>query len=154
MGNPACPNNFLNYQSSAELADGEVVGTGTTGFGFPAFRIFDAGGTERTSSRVTFGSTGADVMDGGTGDDTLFSQGSADRSVYDATGWGTDQIGGFTAGARLQFTAGSGVTSFGQLNLNIAGGNTQVNHANGVILVFGASLGTGDFIFGCRHAAC
>ena len=97
---------------------------------------------------IIFGTAAADTIIGGTGDDTLYSQGGADRFVYDAPGWGTDQIAGFTAGARLQFTAGSGVTSFGQLNLNIAGGNTQVNHANGVILVFGASLGTGDFIFG------
>ena len=96
---------------------------------------------------IIFGTTAADIFIGGTGDDTLYSQGGADVFRYDAPGWGIDQIGGFTAGAKLQFLAGSGVTSFGQLNLNVAGSNTQVNHANGVILVFGAVLTASDFLF-------
>ncbi|MCX7372690.1 MAG: hypothetical protein NTW56_09705 [Alphaproteobacteria bacterium] len=40
------------------------------------------------------------------------------------------------------------MTAFSQLSLNVAGGNTQVNHANGVVLVFGATLTASDFIFG------
>jgi len=97
---------------------------------------------------IIFGSTAADQFIGGAGDDTLYSQGGADVFIYNAPGWGVDQIAGFGSGAKLQFTAASGVTAFSQLSLNVAGGNTQVNHANGVVLVFGATLTASDFIFG------
>jgi len=97
---------------------------------------------------IIFGTAAADTIIGGAGDDTFYSQGGNDVFRYDATGWGADQIAGFAPGAHLQFTAASGVTAFSQLDLNIAGGNTQVNAAGGTILVFGASLTANDFIFG------
>lgn len=99
---------------------------------------------------IIFGTPGADIFTGGAGNDTMYSLGGADRFLYDAPGWGVDQIAGFSsaAGDKLEFLAGSGVTGFDQINLNIAGGNTQVNHANGVILVFGAVLSASDFLFG------
>ena len=97
---------------------------------------------------IIFGTTAADIFIGGAGDDTLYSQGGGDRFDYKAAGWGLDQIAGFNQGtAHLQFEAASGVTAFNQLSLNIANGNTQVNHANGVILVFGVSLLASDFLF-------
>ena len=95
-----------------------------------------------------WGSSGADVLEGGAGNDTFYSQGGADRFVYAAPGWGYDQIAGFTQGAaKLDFT-GSGI-GFGQLALNGARGNTQVEYGGWAILVFGvSSLTAGDFIFG------
>ena len=97
---------------------------------------------------VIYGTASADLLIGGAGNDTIYSQGGADVIDYKAAGWGTDLIGGFTAGlAKIEFEAASGVTSFGQLSLSIAGGNTQISHANGVILVFGATLAAGDFLF-------
>ena len=105
----------------------------------------------RGGNDLIYGTAAADTITGGTGDDTIYSGGGADRLVYSAPGWGTDQVGGFStaAGGKLQFEAGSGVTSFAQLGINSAGGNTQINHANGVILLFGvASVTAGDFIFG------
>ena len=97
---------------------------------------------------LIFGSAYADVITGGTGDDILYSYGGADRFIYAGTGWGTDLIGGFSqaAGAKLDFR-GSGI-GFAQLNLNAAGGNTQVNLGQDVILVFGAVLTEADFLFG------
>lgn len=97
---------------------------------------------------VIYGTAAADTLIGGAGNDTFYTQGGNDLLRYDATGWGVDQVAGFTPGARIQFTAESGITSFGQLNLNLAGGNTQVNAAGGTILVFGASLTASDFLFG------
>lgn len=96
---------------------------------------------------VLWGTPGADTLIGGAGDDTLYGQGGADIFGYAAEGWGVDLIGGFSAGAKIQFEAASGVTAFSQLSLNMAGGNTQVNHANGIILVFGYSLAQADFLF-------
>jgi len=83
----------------------------------------------------------ASRLDGNGGNDTLWGSALADT----LNGGAGDDI---STGARLRFERASGVTSFGQLGLTIAGGNTQVTHANGVILVFGASLGAGDFLFG------
>ena len=121
--------------NGAELLVGNSSGLGST--------IVANGGND-----IIFGTAAADSFTGGAGDDTIYSQGGADIFRYDAAGWGVDQIAGFAAGAKLQFAATSGVTAFGQLNLNFGGGNTQVNHANGVILVFGATLNVNDFIFG------
>lgn len=80
----------------------------------------------------------------------IYSQGGADRFLYNAADWGYDQVAGFTAGqAKIQFAAGSGVTQFNQLFLNSAGGNTQVEFNGHAILVFGvASMAESDFIFG------
>lgn len=124
----------LRGNAQANLMAGNSSGLGST---------LDGG----AGDDIIFGTAAADVFIGGAGNDTMYSQGGADIFDYTAPGWGLDQIAGFTAGSRLQFEAASGVTSFAQLNLNIAGGNTQVNHANGVILVFGAVLAAGDFLF-------
>jgi len=139
-----------NNVEEARLA---ALGTGLTGNGQTNLLVGNSSGLASTldgagGDDIVFGTPAADVFIGGAGDDTLYSQGGADIFRYQAAGWGVDQIAGFTAGAHLQFTVASGVTNFAQLNLNIAGGNTQVNHANGVILVFGAVLTQADFLFG------
>lgn len=108
-----------------------------------ASRLVGGGGQD-----TLWGTAAADTLVGGAGNDTFYSQGGADIFLYDAPGWGIDQIAGFSPGARLQFSAASGVTQFNQLNLNIANGNTQVNYGAEVILVFGAALSATDFIFG------
>ncbi len=46
---------------------------------------------------------GAAQGNGTAGNDTLYSLGGADIFSYTAAGWGLDQIGGFAAGAKLQF---------------------------------------------------
>lgn len=110
-----------------------------------ASQVDGAGGAD-----TIWGTAAADTLIGGAGNDVIYSQGGADRILYNATGWGYDQVAGFTAGqARIQFTAGSGVTLFSQLALNSAGGNTQVEFGGFAILVFGmASMAESDFIFG------
>ncbi len=143
-----------NFDIGANVEEARLVTTGTGLIGNAIANLLVGNSSNVASTLngaggddVIFGTTAADIFIGGTGNDTMYSQGGADIFRYDAVDWGIDQIAGFTAGARLQFLAGSGVTSFGQLNLNVAGGNTQVNHANGVILVFGATLAAGDFLF-------
>jgi Ca2+-binding RTX toxin-like protein len=110
-----------------------------------ASMIDGAGGAD-----TMWGTAAADTLIGGAGDDVIYSQGGADRILYDATGWGYDQVAGFAAGeAKIQFAAGSGVTQFSQLFLNSANGNTQVEFDGHAILVFGmASMTASDFIFG------
>ena len=72
----------------------------------------------------------------------------ADRSVYDAQGWGADQISDFSRaeGDRLDFR-GSGVTSISALNISSAA-NTFIQHAGGSIYLYGVTtLSASDFIF-------
>jgi Ca2+-binding RTX toxin-like protein len=102
----------------------------------------------RGGNDLIFGTTAGDTIVGNAGDDQLYGQGGADTYRYDAPGWGSDAIATFSSGSRIQFTASSGVTEFGQLSLIAAGGNTGISHANGTILVFGATLTAGDFLFG------
>ncbi len=137
------------------VEDGRLFGpaTGLVGNGLRNLLVGNNAGLGSTldgggGDDVIFGSTGADILIGGAGDDTLYSQGGADVFDYKAAGWGTDLIGGFTAGlSKIEFEAASGVTGFSQLSLTVAGGNTQVGHANGVILVFGVTLTQTDFLF-------
>jgi Ca2+-binding RTX toxin-like protein len=104
--------------------------------------IIGAGGDD-----TIFGSGFADTLTGGAGNDVLYSLGGADRFVYAAPGWGYDQIGGFAPGAAKLDFRGSGIT-FGQLTLNSAGANTQVEFGGHAILLHGvAALGGGDFLF-------
>ena len=121
--------------ASANALFGNNAGLGST--------LDGAGGDD-----IIFGTAAVDVLIGGAGNDTMYSQGGADFFDYKAAGWGTDLIGGFTQGeAKMRFEAASGVSAFDQLSLTSANGNTQVNHANGVILVFGATLIQTDFLF-------
>ena len=103
----------------------------------------------RGGNDIIFGTAAADTIHGGAGDDTLYCLGGADRLLYDAPGWGVDQVAGFTSGqAKLQFAAASGVTSFGQLGINSAGGNTQVTVGQDIILLFGvATITAADVVF-------
>lgn len=86
-------------------------------------------------------------MTGGAGNDTIYSQGGADRFVYAAPGWGYDQIGGWVAGqAKFDFT-GLGI-SFAQVSIISANGNSQVQYGADGVLVFGlATLTAADFLF-------
>ncbi len=94
---------------------------------------------------ILFGGGSADVFTGGSGNDTFYGGGGADRFIYAGAGWGADQISVFQTGALLDFR-GSGI-SFGQLSLNMSGGNTTVSLGDASILVYGASLVQGDFLF-------
>ena len=99
---------------------------------------------------IIYGTAAGDTLSGGGGNDTIYTEGGADRLVYNAPGFSFDQVAGFDqlAGAKIQFFSGSGITGFGQVSLNVANGNTQVNTAAGTILVFGAVLTSNDFLFG------
>ena len=94
-----------------------------------------------------YGGTAADLFRGDAGNDVLYSGGGADSFVYQAPGFGYDQVSGFTQGsAKLDFR-GSGI-AFTNLFLNSAGGNTQVEVFGSAILVFGvAQMSAGDFLF-------
>ena len=96
---------------------------------------------------IIFGSSFADAFRGDAGNDILYSLGGADRFIYNAPGWGYDQINGFVQGqARLDFT-GSGI-GFDQLFIQSANGNSQVEFGGAAILVFGvATLSASDFLF-------
>lgn len=140
-----------NVEEARLVADG-------TGLGANALANLLVGNSSGLASLIDggaghdtiWGTAAADTLIGGAGNDIIYSQGGADRILYNATGWGYDQVAGFTAGqAKIQFSAGSGVTQFGQLALNSAGGNTQVEFGGFAILVFGlASMTESDFIFG------
>jgi len=100
---------------------------------------------------ILFGTAAADTLTGGAGDDTIYAGGGADRLIIDAPGWGVDQVAGLStaAGAKVVFAPGSGVTGFGQLAINSAGGNTQVTVGADIILLFGVPAVTAsDFLFG------
>ncbi len=103
-----------------------------------------AGGAGRDT---IFGGTAADTLRGDAGDDVLYSLGGADRFVFDAPGFGYDQIAGFVQGeAKIDFR-GSGYV-IGDLFLNSANGNTQVEVGGSAILVFNvASMSATDFLF-------
>ncbi len=104
----------------------------------------DGGAGEDTLFGTAFG----DTLTGGAGDDTLYCGGGADVLMINAPGWGADLLSGFQPGAaKIDFTAASGVTSFGQLSLTFGGGNTQVQAAGNSIYVFGVTLSVSDFIF-------
>lgn len=97
---------------------------------------------------IMFGTAVADRFIGGAGNDTMYTQGGADVFAYRAAGWGYDRIAGWTPGAcKLQFEAASGVTSFAQLSVIAANGNTQVDYAGSTIVVFGVALTQSDFLF-------
>ena len=95
------------------------------------------------------GGAGADVLNGGAGDDQLVGGAGRDIFVYDAAGWGYDQIFDFTTGTdRLDFR-GSGVTSTAGLTFHGAGTSTVIMLGGARIDLYGASSLTPatDFIF-------
>ena len=99
---------------------------------------------------MLFGSALADTLTGGTGDDIIYAGGGADLIVFEAGGYGLNQIAGFSQadGARLDFR-GSGIQA-ADLAFSYGSGNTQVNHygvPGDIILVFGVTLTQADFLF-------
>jgi len=98
---------------------------------------------------ILYGTPAADTLSGGAGDDTIYCQGGADMVEFGGPGnWGADSLGGFSAGAKLHFLAGSGISEFGQLVVTVDNGNTYLSCANGSVLVFGAIITASDCVFG------
>lgn len=94
------------------------------------------------------GSGGNDRFIGGTGNDQIVGGSGADTFAYDASGWGYDQIFGFTRaqGDKLDFT-GSGL-GFADLTIYSVGDATVVAHGADRIDLYGVTgLVVGDFIF-------
>jgi len=136
------------------VEEGRLAGSGTalTGNAGANLLVGNSSGVASTlygggGDDIIFGSTSGDLIYGQGGNDTMYSQGGPDRFAYEGTGWGVDQIAGFSqaAGAKLYFT-GSGI-GFNQLTLSFGGGNTQVTMGADIILVFGATLTVNDFLF-------
>jgi serralysin len=117
--------------------DNVIVGNPTLG------NALLAGGA---GNDTIFGGAGADFFQGGGGNDVLYSGGGADVFAFARSGFGYDQIAGFTQGlAKIQI-AGVG---FSDLFLNSAGGNTQVEVFGSAILVFDVGgMTAADFLFG------
>ncbi len=110
------------------------------------------------ASDTLLGEAGADILSGGAGDDLLLGGAGndalvggtgADRYAFDTLNWGYDQIFGFSRaeGDRIQFN-GSGITTFGSLQLLEIGGNTALLFGTQRIDVYDVTgLMGGDFLF-------
>jgi Ca2+-binding RTX toxin-like protein len=144
-----------NFNMGANVEQGRLfeLGTGliannewnflvanTSGLG----SFIDAGG----GNDQVYGFTGDDTIIGGAGNDDMYSGGGNDVFRYNAGGWGFDQLVNQGGTVKLHFTPGSGVTALAQLGVSAAGGNTTVTYGADTILVYNATLGAGDFIFG------
>ncbi len=99
---------------------------------------------------VLRGGLGNDVLIGGAGNDQLVGGRGADSFVFNAPGWGYDQIFDFNrAEGDVISLVGSGVTGFDGLGFYFADGNTAVLFGGARIDVYGmASLAAADFLFG------
>jgi len=92
---------------------------------------------------------GADVLDGGTGNDQLIGGGGVDSFAF-TTDWGTDVVRDFEDGVELLDLQGAGVADFGALTVSQAGLNTRVTHGDDVIILIGqdaADITAADFVF-------
>lgn len=91
---------------------------------------------------------GNDVLAGGTGNDKLVGGDGGDRFVYNATGWGYDQVFDFVRGEDRFDFRGSGITGLGQLTIYETGGSSVVAFNTSRIDVYGVTgLAASDFIF-------
>ncbi len=94
-----------------------------------------------------FGTAADDILHGGAGNDVIYAGGRQDLVVYGAGPQGFDLLSGFQQGGGLLDFRGSGV-AFANLTLTTGGGNTQVQWANGTVLVFGVTgMTAADFLF-------
>ena len=104
----------------------------------------------RGGNDILWGSSRADVFDGGTQDDIIYSYGGADRFLYGQAGWGFDQISGFDRAQGMKIDMTGLGTSFAALQsgFQFGGGNGQVSFGADTILVYGVtSFIASDFIF-------
>lgn len=116
--------------------------------------VGDTGNDLLTGSNFTdfiYGFAGADTLIGGGGNDVLSGGTEADHFVYNSAAFGTDLLYGFETGTDKINMAGSGVTAFNQLTINIVGGNTSITSAatgaSQIFIVGVTGLTAGDFLF-------
>ena len=105
---------------------------------------------------VLRGAGGNDLLAGNAGNDKLVGGAGADRFVFDQARWGYDEIFDFSAGQGDKLDMrGSGATEFGQLTIQVIGGNTRVfgpeapvwNFTQTIDVYGVTNLGAADFLF-------
>jgi len=90
----------------------------------------------------------ADVLKGGLGNDVLSGGSGADRFVFDAPGWGTDQISDFTPGQDKLDLRGLGLHDVSELHPILGTQNTELVLGNSSIYLFGVTqLTNNDVVF-------
>jgi len=130
----------------ADAGGSTLIGGGgdDTLFGQGGADVLGGGG----GSDVMRAGGGADTLQGGAGNDQLVGGTGADVFVYDAPGWGYDQIFDFLPGSDRLDLRGSGVGSISALTIYAVGGSTVVMLDTARIDLYGVpSLSASDFIF-------
>ncbi len=142
------------YVLAANVEEGRLSGTATQLTGSAGGDILVAntllGSTldGGAGADTLWGNDFADVLKGGLGDDILNGGLSADRYVFDAPGWGADQIVGFSSvqGDKIDLR-GLGLSGIGDLAI-VSAANTQITLGASSIYLFGVtSVSASDFIF-------
>ena len=142
------------YTLAAYVEEGRLSGTATQLTGSAGGDILVANTLAGSTldggagADALWGSDFADVLKGGLGADILNGGLGADRYVFDALGWGADQIVGFSAaqGDKIDLR-GLGLSGIGDLAI-VSAANTQITLGASSIYLFGvASVAPSDFIF-------
>ncbi|WP_424986197.1 calcium-binding protein [Microbulbifer sp. S227A] len=97
---------------------------------------------------TVIGGAGRDTIDGGFGNDTLRGNGGGDTFVFGNKS-GTDTVADFTDGSDILRLVGH-TGGFGDLTFSNAGGNREIEHDNGTIVLAGQAglvLTQADFDF-------
>jgi len=141
------------YTLAANVEVGRLFGAGVALAGNAGDNVLVANNSGLGSSLdggdgadVLWGTSAADVFKGGTGNDIIYSGGGGDRFVYDAPGWGADQIAGFSPGDKLDLR-GLYLPGIGALGINSAT-DTVVTYGNSSIYLYNvSSLTAADILF-------
>lgn len=133
------------------LLDGAVSLTGSAmGENLVANPLLGSALSGMGGNDMLWGSAQADVFDGGTGDDIIYSYGGADRFLYGRAGWGADQISGFDRAQGMRIDLGGLGLNFAAIEGGFAfgGGSGIIRIGADSIFVYGAdAFLEGDFLF-------
>jgi len=131
-----------NWNLAAMNAEGAIGRDGNDTFnaaGVTTFATLYGYGGNDTMTGGAFD----DVFYGGTGNDTMTGNAGNDRFVFE-TGWGSDTITDFAAGADRLIMRASGLTSFAQLSVTQSGADTLVTFGSQQIRLSNINAATID----------